>query len=319
MEPATSERVRRVAAILAAVVAFTLVATACVVPPLVGRGGGGTSADLTPYQGLGTWADVLDYVPAYQAPAGRVPDVRPDNLAAMAAVGVKTLYLQAAREDTISTGSLVDTALLGAMLQAAHAAGMKVVAWYLPTLENVERDMVHLRAMVEFKSPGGEQFDGIGVDIESRKVLDPADRSRRLVDLSQQIRRYVGKGTLGAIIIPPVVPDIINTNFWPGFPWEGIGPLYDVWLPMSYWTGRTPQSGYHDGFRYTLDNIDLLRQHIHQPAAPVHPIGGIADASTLDDLAGLVRAATARGALGWSMYDWRTTRPEEWAVLNSHP
>ena len=38
-----------------------------------------------------------------------------------------------------------------------------------------------------------------------------------------------------------------------------IAPAYDAWMPMSYWTSRTPASGYRDAYRYTAENIDRLR------------------------------------------------------------
>ncbi len=60
---------------------------------------------------------------------------------------------------------------------------------------------------------------------------------------------------------------------------------------MNYWTGRTQASGYHDGYRYTVDNITLIRQHINNPGAIVHPIGGIANTATDDEIRGMVRGS----------------------------
>ena len=174
--------------------------------------------------------------------------------------------------------------------------------------------MRHLMAMFNFEF-NGHKFDGIGVDIESRVVPDVAERSRRLVDLSRRLRQSTGTAVLSAIVVPPVVMDIINPNFWVGFPWAELAPYYNVWMPMGYWTGRTQASGYHDGYRYTLDNITLIRQHINQPTAVVHPIGGIADTATDDEIRGMVIAAREQGAVGWSMYDWNTSRMTSMPIL----
>ena len=48
--------------------------------------------------GLGTWVDVYDTEPAFMAP-GTTPPVAPDDVEAMHANGVETLYLQVAKDD----------------------------------------------------------------------------------------------------------------------------------------------------------------------------------------------------------------------------
>ena len=85
----------------------------------------------------------------------------------MAQQGVKTIYLQAAKEDPRSPGDLIDPNLLGQWVTTAHSLGMSVVGWYLPTLTNPDRDLQHLMAMFNFQV-NGQTLDGIGVDIESR-------------------------------------------------------------------------------------------------------------------------------------------------------
>ena len=199
-------------------------------------------------------------------------------------------------------------------MTTAHSYGINVVGWYLPTLTNVDRDLQHLMAMFNFQV-NGQTLDGIGVDIESRVVADVNDRNARLVDLSPRLRAQTGTSVLSAIVVPPVVMDVINVNFWPNFPWASLAPYYNVWMPMNYWTGRTQASGYHDGYRYTVDNMSLIRQHINNPGAIVHPIGGIANTATDDEIRGMVKGAQEQGAIGWSMYDWNTTRLTSMPIL----
>jgi hypothetical protein len=70
-----------------------------------------------------------------------------------------------------------------------------------------------------------------------------------------------------------------------------------------------------DGYMYTNTNIKLMRKHLRDADALVHPIGGIAsDATTADDI-GFVRAARADHAIGWSLYDFNTTTSGVWARL----
>lgn len=265
------------------------------------------------YAGLGTWVDVFDWDPAH---TNGNPSVTPASVDRMAAVGVKTLYLQAARpEDDASPGDLVAPDILAAFLQRAHANGIAVVGWYLPHLGDVADDMRHLQAMLDF-APGGRGFDSISVDIEWRNsVADPDERSARLVDLSKRLRAAAGGLPVSATVMPPVVTDVMSPTFWPRFPWHSIAPLFDVWLPMDYWTNRADDSPYRDAHRYTSDNIRLLREDLGDPGAPVHAIGGIGDKATLDDYQGFVAAANEQGVIGLSMYDFGTTAAAAWPIL----
>ncbi len=70
----------------------------------------------------------------------------------MAKLGVKTLYLQAAQDDTRSEGAIVDRELVGEILRRAHRQGVQVVAWYLPHFADVDRDLRHIEALYEFRS-----------------------------------------------------------------------------------------------------------------------------------------------------------------------
>ena len=80
----------------------------------------------------------------------------------------------------------------------------------------------------------------------------------RIVALTCVNFRGLPGRTIGGIVLPPVVMEVINPNYWPDFPWTGIAPYFDVWLPMSYWTNRTQASGYRDGYSYTAENIVRL-------------------------------------------------------------
>jgi hypothetical protein len=177
---------------------------------------------------------------------------------------------------------------------------MDVVAWYLPTLTDSTADLTRLLAI------SGLNVEGIGVDIESREVGDPVARNMLMVDLSQRLRAQLPGEVLSAIVLPPVVMEDINPNYWPGFPWAQLAPYYDVWQPMAYWTFRRPDSGWRNGYAYTAANIDRVRERIGRPDAPVHPIGGIADSHGAEDVTGMAQAALERGAIGGSLYDFRT-------------
>lgn len=254
------------------------------------------------YSGLGTWIDVYDWS-HYK---GTTPTVGPDQVDQMAAEGVQTVFVQTAKHDTPDTIS--EPELLLPIIDRAHQRGMRVVAWYLPTLEDTANDLNRLVASANL------DVDGIAVDIEARNVSDVKERNRRLIELSSQLRQALPGRAIGAIVLPPVVLEVINQNFWPDFPYREIAPYYDVWQTMGYWTNRKSESGYRDPYRYTDENIRRLRNNLGQPAAPVHPIGGIG-AQGADDVNSFLTAAVENSAIGGSVYDWRTTKPGAWQHL----
>jgi hypothetical protein len=256
--------------------------------------------DLTAYEGAGTWVDGYDTGGA----PGEAP-VTPAAVDEMADAGVHTLYLQVARDDQEGPAALDDPALAARFLVRAHERGVRVVGWYVPRFGDVGRDLDYLRAIADFDVLG-HRFDGVAVDIEwTETVVDDAERSKRLVELSHALREHMGSDAVGAIVLPPVQIDVVNPAYWPGFPWGELAPLYDAWLPMGYWTQRTTASGFRDAATYTNENLRRLYAHVGDDAQ-VHAIGGLAEETTPDDIAGFTAAVVAEGAVGASVYDWAT-------------
>jgi LGFP repeat len=270
------------------------------------------TAILEPYEHAGTWVTRFRFSREY---GGANPVIAPADVDAMAAAGVKVIYLQAAADDPRFPG-LLSPDLLGQFLTRAHARGMQVVAWYLPHLTDVNADLARLRAMAAFRA-SGHAFDAIGVDIEDRTVADVATRNARLVDLSRRLAAALPGVTLSAIVLPPVVLDVINTAYWPNFPWRQIAPYYQVWQPMAYWSNRTDPV-YSDAYRYTSENITRLRADLGEPCAAVSTIGGFGTTETTADYAGMARAATDRGAVGVSVFDWTTTPSPIWSAIRGY-
>jgi hypothetical protein len=266
-----------------------------------------------PYRGLGAWVDAYDIDPVYVG----TPTVSPADVVVMADHGVRTVFVQAARSDDRAAWPISDRWLLAEFLLAAHAVGLDAVAWYLPKWSADDEDLRRLEAMADF-AVLGHRFDGVAVDIEwNLDGLEPTDRSDRLVALSAGLRAEVGDAPLGAIVMPPVLTDEINPDFWPTFPWDRLAPLYDVWMPMSYWSFRTDEHA--DPEAYSGDSISLLRANLGDPVAVVHGIGGVGAAdgtdipdpgeplADIDDLDGFVASLVGTGAVGGSIYDWATT------------
>jgi hypothetical protein len=263
------------------------------------------------FRGLGAWIDVYDYVPAFQRGTGP-PAVTSATVDDLSALGARTIYLQAAIDDSRASGLMVDRDRVASLLQRAHDDGVNVVAWYYPQLVDPARDRRRLDALLAFRTHG-ERFDGIALDIESRQVPDVTERNRRLVNLARQVRSRAGKRAIGAIVYPAVQLEVVNPKLWPEFPYRKLARSIDVWLPEAYWTFRS--APYRDAFTYTDESVRRLRTDLGQPDAAVHPIGGLGGSSTPSDYQGLVRAARREHALGWSVYDADTTATTAWRFL----
>lgn len=265
----------------------------------------GEAWTLAAYEGFGAWLDVYDWSSTYSSTG--VPAAGPEAVDHMADEGVETLFIQASKWD--SPTDVLEADRLRAFIDRAEARGIAVIAWYLPTLEDPAADLRRLLAIAAL------DIDGLAVDIEATNVRDIAERNRRLIDLSNQLRAALPGKVLGGIVLEPVLMEDVNPNYWPAFPWADLAPSYDVWLPMSYWTNRV--GGWRAADTYTATNIARIRERIGDPEAPVHTIGGIGDKTTLDDLRGMVVAAAEHAVIGGSIYDYRTSRPEFWAVLRA--
>jgi hypothetical protein len=260
---------------------------------------------LEPYRGFGAWLDAYDWSVTFARSPEHVIGL--EHIDHMAAEGVETIYIQASRWN--SPDDILEPERLQGIIDRAHAHGMSVVAWYLPTMVDPEVDLRRMLAIAAM------DFDGFGVDIESRDVDDVAERNRRLLDISARLDAALDGRPLAAIVMEPVIMEDVNPRFWPDYPWMGLAQHYDVWLPMSYWTNR--RGGWRHSHTYTATNIARIRERIGQPDAPVHTIGGIGDRTTVGDLHGMVVAAVEQRAIGGSIYDYRTTDPSFWEVLRA--
>jgi hypothetical protein len=268
---------------------------------------------LDPYRGLGAWIDVFDWSTTYDRTPDDPPSVGLADIDRMAAVGVRTLYFQPARFDSPEPG-LVEPDAARAIVARAHANGMAVVGWYLPTMVDPAHDRSQVDAVLELP------LDGFGLDIESTRLDDEAERNARVVQLAADLRAAHPDAVLSAIVLPPVVTEVYGT-YWGSFPWAELAPYFDVWQPMGYWTNRTVESGWRDAYTYTATNIDLLREATGRPDAVVHPVGGIGCCegptapTTPGDVEAMLRAAAERGSPGASLYDFATTGAELWPAL----
>ena len=281
------------------VLAFVLILGAAAALPQAAA-----AASIGSYRGLGTWVDLYD-AKAWDDPAAAVKD--------MDSHGVRTLYLETANYHWPST--LNRPAALGALIEQAHARGIKVVAWYLPGFKDPSKDYKRSMAAIKFRSASGQKFDSFTLDIEASIVKDVGVRNSRLRSLSRRIRAAVGsRYPLGACI-PSPAGMAMHTSYWPNFPYKTLAGIYDVFVPMGYYTYHG--DGYANAYRDTRDNIRIIREKTGKPNIPIHVIAGDAAKSSGSETTAYVRALRENGALGGSMYDWATTSNANWRVLRN--
>ena len=253
-----------------------------------------------PFRGSGAWVSLFtrewsDPVAAAQA---------------FAASGVDTLYLETGRSN--SPAAVARPAETGTFLDAAHAAGLNVVAWYYPTLRRPDLDVARLLATARFESPSGGTFDGVGIDIEDESVKIITRRNTRLLSLMRRVRAAVPAMPIGAITYPPVALDL-NTKVWPTFPWVQVANLSDAILPMAYW--RYDTHAPVGAAWYTAGNMVALRFLTGRPNLVVH-IVGLAPASTAE-VAAFAHEAGASGAAGLSLYPAQAVTSAEWPLITT--
>jgi hypothetical protein len=257
-----------------------------------------------PYDGLGTWIDIYDDV-AWADPWATV--------AAMRAVGVRTIYLQTSN---FNRGQpFVHAEGVVRFLDAAAANDLEVVAWYLPGFRDVRTDLKRALAAIRFTTPGGSRFDSFALDIESPEVADPAARTRRLLGLSNHLRRMVGPDYRLGAIVPSPRRVRTDPSYWSAFPYRQVAELYDVFLPMTYFTYRV--AGRDGAAWYTAKNILILRQETAGLQVPIHVIGGIASDATAQETRGFVDTIRTRDVIGASYYTFPMIRDDQWRALRS--
>lgn len=283
----------------AAVLAAVLVASA--------SGASVSSRHRTTYAGLGTWLDI--YATPFWAHPRR-------EVAAMARDGVRTLYLQTGNYE--QHVDLVRRHALGSFVDAAHAAGIRVVAWYLPAFTDPAQDARRALAAIRFRSAGGERFDSFALDIEASLVKRASLRSKRLLRLSARLRTAVGRRYRLGAIIPSPVGIRRHPTYWPHFPYRQLARFYDVFLPMAYATDAGVR-GIRATRAYNAADVAIIRTRTGEPHVPIHLIGGLANAMGAREIAGFMQAVGDCSPLGYSLYAFSITRQATWDELATPP
>jgi hypothetical protein len=286
---------------------FVLVAVLSAVLVVPTSGASVSSRRAAAYAGLGTWLDI--YATASWAHPRQ-------EVAAMARDGVRTLYLQTGNYE--QSVDLVRPRALGRFVDAAHEAGLRVVAWYLPSFADTAQDRRRALAAIRFRSARGDHFDSFALDIEASLVRNVRLRTRRLLRLSARLRAAVGpRYPLGAIIPSPVGMRR-HPAYWPGFPYRPLARVYDVFLPMAYATDAGVR-GVAATRAYDAADIADIRTRTGNPDVRIHLIGGLTDRMGARETAGFMHAVAECSPVGYSLYAFPATSRVSWRALTAPP
>ncbi|MDT7572026.1 MAG: hypothetical protein QOE05_2200, partial [Actinomycetota bacterium] len=287
---------RIVKVVLAVVLASLLSPASAAAPSAAAAGSAGR-----PFAEAGTWVSIFAGDAVWDHPRAQVRR--------MHAAGVHTLYLQ-----TASSTSPVGTAVyrpsqVARFLVAAHAHGMRVVAWYLPPLRDVRREHRRAMAAIDFRTASGQRFDAFALDIEPSGTTPAGSlRDDNLRRLSNRIRSSAPADYRLGAIVPSPIGMSLAPRFWPDFPWPTIGRFYDAVLPMSYSSYRV--SGATATYDYTMGNIAFMRSTLG-PQVSIHVIGGNAGALSRTETRAFVAACNQARVTGASLWHWTAYGAED--------
>jgi hypothetical protein len=283
--------------------ALIVVLGLCVVA--VGAGAGAAparQADAAVFGGLGTWIDIYD--PGLFAAPERTAQ-------RIAARGVRTVWIETAND--AAPADVMRPVQLGRLVDALHAQGVRVVAWYLPGHVKPALDVRRSLAMLSFRTESGGAFDGVALDIESTKLRNVGLRSQRAVALARRLKQAAGDTPVAIIPFNPRGLEK-RPDTWPRFPWAGLAEYADAFAPMIYTGGAL--KGFDATYGYVTRALRLLRADTGNPDVPIHVVGGVANRLGPDELAGFAAAIEDDGGTtGVSLYDWATTPARAWSVL----
>lgn len=244
------------------------------------------------FSGTGVWIDIWD---AYEK--------TPDKVVAIAQQqGVSVIYVETANAK--SKVDVVNPAPLKQLVVLAHAAGIRVVPWYLPGFQKPKVDQRRLAAALAIG--GADAVDGIAVDIEATYVKSASLRAQRAAALVAWLRAAYPQAAIGAITPSPV------NMYWPIFPYDELHTSADAFLPMCYPPRRLNTQQMYD---MTVGCVTKIRDITGDQATPVHLVSGLAGGLSTAGLDAAARGARDAGANGFSFYDLATTKANGWAAL----
>lgn len=218
-------------------------------------------------------------------------------------------------EVATSTYGFYGRGTLDRLLPAAHAAGLNVIAWVYPYLNDVATDIRLTQEVAAYRSPGGDHIDGLATDVEETTTEEA------VYAYGQVVRVLVGPDLL-------MVAAVLHPLTHAGYPYDAIAANWNVIAPMDYWHGR--QHHVYSAAatsRFVATSLTTVRAAVG-PHLPIEELGqsydmytddgaGGADAPSPLEMAADLRTAQQLGCVGASYFEWQTTTQAEWQAITN--
>ncbi|HEX9696123.1 MAG TPA: hypothetical protein VGB64_07405 [Actinomycetota bacterium] len=194
-----------------------------------------------------------------------------------------------------------------AILPAAHARGIKVIAWYFPYFKDVDADVARSVRTIE-TTVDGHSFDGFAADIES------ANGSKLSAQTAGAYSRALRARAPSAYLI--AVPPRPTKHALGYFPYDATMPHYDAIAPMVYWSRFDP-----------AESVASAMQFLSKYGKPVAPIGQTYDMGDEGGPRGnppphqiwaFMKESQRLGAPGVSFWSWQHATSPDWWTIRSY-
>ena len=197
---------------------------------------------------------------------------------------------------------------LDRLLPVAHAAGLKVVGWDFPYLDDVPADANRAAAEIAYTTPDGHRMDAFSADIETRS--EGTNLTTVGVDAyGRWVREHAGPQFPLILAVPRP-----NPKRW--YPYEAAAANFDAIAPMVYWVNRDPAT-----------DVAGAIQALAPLGKPVIPVGQAYDPAidgsdswgppSAGDINKFMQTAADLGVASFSFWAWDTANAEQWQAIGS--
>ena len=235
----------------------------------------------------------------------------PKLLARLRQLGATHVYLEVE-----GTWGFYGTAELNTFLYQAHDAGIAVLAWVYPYLNDVPLDEGLTSEVASYAAPTGDRPDGIAADIEEN--IAPG----AVASYAAAVRQALGPGgVFVAVTYPPVGHQ--------SYPFAALAPYVTAFAPMVYWHFKEVPEDFMTTYEYVLQSVSQVHKLAGLPDVPVSVVGQTYDmfsgtaqgiySPTPLELQAAMQACTAAGAVGISFYRLPTATPAELGAIETLP
>lgn len=191
------------------------------------------------------------------------------------------------------------------ILPVAHAAGLKVIAWYFPYLRAPAADARAMRWVANHQV-NGHRVDGLAADVETSSEGVTLTRYR-----ARLFARILRAETPGKFLV--LVPPRANPYTRSFYPFDALVPYFDAIAPMIYWGRQAPD-------KLVAQSLNYFRR-FGKPVAPIGqaydmgPEGGPKGHPRGNALVRFMNESETRGAVGVSFWSWQHTPTPLWRAI----